>query len=331
MLHQTMRGISATNGLPSAARSCGALAFCLGACLPLFFTAAPAAVQSPTVALTFDDLPAAATGDPAEAESFNRAILDSLAKHHAPAIGFVIEKKVVELGSKEILEQWVRRGFDLGNHTFSHADLNNLTLEQFKQEVISGEASFALTLAGVNKTPRFLRFPYSHTGDTAAKHAGVAAFLKERGYQVATCTIDNEDFLFNEAYLRMLARKDDESAVKLRAAYLAYTAAEIDYYTRLHKRVFGRPIPHVMLFHVNRLNANLMDQLLGIFEAKHYSFVSLDAAQSDPAYKTPDTFTTSFGPMWGYRWAKERGVAVDGSLESEPPAWISQYASAGEK
>jgi hypothetical protein len=85
----------------------------------------------------------------------------------------------------------------------------------------------------------------------------------------------------------------------------------------------------VMLFHLNRLNADLMDQLLDIFEARHYRFVSLDIAQSDPAYDTPDTFTTSYGWMWGYRWAKERGVTVDGSLESEPPAWISQYATAG--
>lgn len=292
---------------------------------------APSIAQSQTVALTFDDLPAAGTKDPGEAESFNRAILDSLAKHHAPAIGFVNEKKVAELAAKQILEQWVRRGFDLGNHTFSHADLNNLTLEQFEQEVIAGEASFGSALAEVNKVPRYLRFPYNHTGDTAAKHDSVAAFLKERGYKIATCTIDNEDFLFNDAYLRMLARKDEDSAVKLRADYLAYTAAEIDYYTHLHEQIFGRPIPHVMLFHVNRLNADLMDQLLGIFEARHYRFVSLDVAQSDPAYSTPDTFTTSYGPMWGYRWAKERGVTVDGSLESEPPVWISQYATAAKK
>jgi hypothetical protein len=74
-----------------------------------------------------------------------------------------------------------------------------------------------------------------------------------------------------------------------------------------------------------------MDHLLGIFEDKRYRFVSLDVAQSDPAYDTPDTFTTSYGPLWGYRWAKERGVKVDGSLESEPPAWIAQYGTAMKK
>jgi hypothetical protein len=63
-------------------------------------------------------------------------------------------------------------------------------------------------------------------------------------------------------------------------------------------------------------------------EKKLYHFVSLDAAQSDAAYRTPDTYVTKYGPMWGYRWAKERNVKVEGSLESEPPNWISLYGNA---
>lgn len=288
----------------------------------------PVAAQTRTVALTFDDLPVTGTKDPAEAQSVNRAILDALNKHHASAIGFVNGKTVEGLGNdngKRILWQWVREGFDLGNHTFSHADLNNITFEQFKQEEARGEDSFRLMLAEVGKTPRFLRFPFNHTGDTKEKHDSVAAFLRQRGYQVAACTIDNEDYLFSAAYIQMLAKKDDASATKLRAEYLAYTAVEIDYYASLHKQLFGREIPQVMLLHANRLNADVLDEILTIFEKKKYRFVSLEAAQSDPAYRVPDTFVTKFGPMWGYRWAKELGIEVDGSLESEPPAWIAQY------
>ena len=295
----------------------------------------PIAAQTRTVALTFDDLPVAATKGQAEAQKLsveaqwaNRALLDALKKHHASAIGFVNEKTVEELGSdngKRILEQWVREGFDLGNHTFSHADLNNITLEQFKQEVVTGEGSFRPMLDEVGKTPRFLRFPFNHTGDTKEKHDSVAAFLKQRGYEVAACTIDNEDYLFNAAYIQMLAKKVDAQAAKLRAEYLAYTAVEIDYYASLHMQIFGREIPQVMLLHANRLNADVLDEILSIFEKKQYRFVSLEAAQSDPAYHVPDTFVTKFGPMWGYRWANELDIKVDGSLESEPPAWIAQY------
>jgi hypothetical protein len=89
--------------------------------------------------------------------------------------------------------------------------------------------------------------------------------------------------------------------------------------------VFGYEPPEVMLLHDNRLNADMINELLALFEQKHYSFVSLDSALSDSAYRTPDTYVTSYGPMWGYRWAAERGVKVDGRLEPDPPDWILRY------
>ncbi|GAC1703321.1 MAG: hypothetical protein NVS9B4_11130 [Candidatus Acidiferrum sp.] len=142
--------------------------------------------------------------------------------------------------------------------------------------------------------------------------------------------MDNEDYAFNFVYLKMLAHKDDIAAARLRSAYLAYTSTEIDYYAALQKNIFGREIPHVMLLHVNRLNADVIDQLLDLFVQKQCRFVTLDAALSDPAYNTPETFVAKFskyGPMWGYRWAAELGVQVNGALESEPPDWIRQYGA----
>jgi hypothetical protein len=80
-----------------------------------------------------------------------------------------------------------------------------------------------------------------------------------------------------------------------------------------------------MLLHDNQLNADVIDQLLDLFEKKHYRWVSLSEAESDPAYQMQETFITRYGPMWGYRWAKERGVKVDGSLEPELSKWITNY------
>jgi hypothetical protein len=45
----------------------------------------------------------------------------------------------------------------------------------------------------------------------------IAAFLSQRGYQLATCTIDNSDYLFNDAHVRMRKKDDGEAAQKLRA------------------------------------------------------------------------------------------------------------------
>ncbi len=288
----------------------------------------PSLAQQRTVALTFDDLPVAGTSDPAQARAINMSILDSLDRHHAPAIGLVVERRVQEVGrtqGPELLDQWVRRGYDLGNHTLSHPEINDLTVEQIEQEIIGGERSLAAALAKVGKTPHYFRFPQNHTGDTKEKHDAIAAFLAHHGYKVAVTTIDNEDFVFDSVYRKLLSKHDEASAARLRAAYLDYTSTEIDYYSGLHKQIFGHEIPHVMLLHDNKLNADVIDKVLELFQQKQYHFVSLDEALSDPAYNTPDTFFTQYGWMWGYRWAKELGVKVDGSLESEPPAWVLQY------
>jgi peptidoglycan/xylan/chitin deacetylase (PgdA/CDA1 family) len=291
----------------------------------------------PTVALTFDDLPAAGTKNPnednsvttADIRAMNKAIIAVLKRHHAPAIGFVNERGVSEgpdtAQRRQVLQSWVAAGFDLGNHTYSHMDLSRSSPEAFERDVEMGEASIRPLMRAAGKPLQYFRFPQNHTGDTKEKHEAIARFLAQRGYKLATCTIDNEDFEFEAAYRLSLARGDDETARKLKAAYLAYTSSEIDYYAGLHKQIFGREIPQVMLLHVNRLNSALLEDILAAFEQRGYRFVELADAQSDPAFATPDTFVTAWGPMWGYRWAHVLGVKVDGSKESEPPTWVAQY------
>jgi hypothetical protein len=133
--------------------------------------------------------------------------------------------------------------------------------------------------------------------------------------------------MFNQAYGIMLAHHDRDSAARLRADYLAFTAAQVDYFGKLNRQVWGYEPPQIMLIHDNQLNADVLADLLKIFAERQYRFIPLAEAEADPAYRGSDTFVTKFGPMWGYRWSRERGVKVDGRLEPEPPQWISDYVS----
>ena len=59
--------------------------------------------QNRTVAITVDDLPYASMGvvsssDAVVAKEINRKILSALRHHHAPVTGFVIQKRVEDLG-----------------------------------------------------------------------------------------------------------------------------------------------------------------------------------------------------------------------------------------
>jgi peptidoglycan/xylan/chitin deacetylase (PgdA/CDA1 family) len=292
--------------------------------------------QTRKVAITIDDLPYV-TGDESRlmssddaptAAASNRKLLDVLQKHHVPVTGFVIQRSVETLGSsagRAILQNWIDHGFDLGNHSYAHPDFNSLTAAEMEDQVFRGEATIAPLMHNANRKLQFFRFPMNHTGDTQAKHDELAAFLAAHHYRLAPCTIENEDWVFTERLFRMEARHNEGDAIRLRQAYLDFTAAQIDYFAALNKQIFGYEPPEILLIHDNQLNAEVIDRLLGLFEQRGYQFVSLAEAESDPAYSTPETFITSYGPMWSYRWASVKGIHVDGSKEPDPPAWVINY------
>ena len=108
--------------------------------------------QNRAVAVTIDDLPFV-SGDESRsmqpidakwAAASNHELLMGLARHHVPVTGLVIQKGVGNLGATAgtaILKEWVQRGFDLGNHTYSHPNFDDLTVEQFEDEIVHGEVS----------------------------------------------------------------------------------------------------------------------------------------------------------------------------------------------
>jgi peptidoglycan/xylan/chitin deacetylase (PgdA/CDA1 family) len=286
-----------------------------------------------SVALTFDDLPFADAGDgplaQAQAIAANREVQNTLRRYSAPAIGFVNETRVATLGAvgTAIVKSWNRGDFELGNHGFAHLDSNRLSLPEIEGEITAGESTIKPLVLRAGRSLRFYRFAFNHVGETEAKRIAMQQLLARHGYRLAASTIDTSDYLFARAYDRARARKDAVMQQRLEAAYLAYTRQQIGYYARLNAQVLGYEPPQVMLLHLSSLNAATLERILRIFRSLGYRFVSLAEAQSDPAYRRPPVFATKYGPMWGYRWAHERGVAVDGRAEAEPPSWVRDYAA----
>ena len=50
------------------------------------------------------------------------------------------------------------------------------------------------------------------------------------------------------------------------------------------------------------LRSRTLDEMLRRYRERGYRFISLDQAMADPAYATPDTLVTDFGPTWLWRW-----------------------------
>jgi peptidoglycan/xylan/chitin deacetylase (PgdA/CDA1 family) len=298
---------------------------------PAFARANPA---GRTVAMTFDDLPMANPERDAQplvvATETNQRILAALKRYRAPATGFVNEIHIKDIGpgADRLLAGWNRGKFELANHGASHADANAIDLPTIEREIIQGEATIGPLARKAGRSLRFFRFPYNHLGDTAEKQAGAIAFLQARGYQLAAATIDTSDHIFDKAFARALDARDSAMQTRIKQAYLDHTEKQIAYYAGLNAQVLGYEPPAIMLLHVNRLNAEALGAQLALFRRAGYRFVSLAEAQADPAYAQPPRLPTRFGPMWGYRWARDRGVRVNGSLEQEPPTWVAEYGDA---
>ena len=291
----------------------------------------PKAAQ--VVAITFDDLPYVNEGSRASIEAATvaqRHIVTVLRRARIPATGFVNEDKVQALGpaGPRLLTEWNKGLLALGNHGYSHFDSNDLDVAGIEQEVVKGEATIRPMAASSDRPISFFRFPYNHVGDTETKRVAIEKLLASHGYKLAASTIDTSDYLFNNAYERAFAKHDRGMMQRIERAYIDHSRVQIAYYGELDRTVLGRVVPAIMLLHANRLNAAAIKPLLGLFRSAGYGFVSLAQAQADPAYSAMPAVATKFGPMWAYRWARERQMKVNGRLEQEPPAWISAYVGA---
>jgi peptidoglycan/xylan/chitin deacetylase (PgdA/CDA1 family) len=297
---------------------------------------APSPAQSRSVAITVDDLPCANCSplNPDGASqhglmlSTNQRLVAGLQRAHIPVTGFVVTQTAGAPGGtgQQSLQLWLRAGFDLGNHTDTHTTFAHLSIDQEEAEILRADAILRPLLAPFHKQPRFFRFPYNSIGETQPKYDALAAFLSAHGYQLATCTIDTSDYVFAAAYARALGLNDTALAQRIRSAYIAYSATEIDFYATLNRRVLGYDPPQVLVIHDSLLNADSIDDILALFRTRGYSFVSLTQAQQDPAYSIPNTYFTTFGPMWGYRWARDKNLGRLGLHEDEAPTWVDDYA-----
>jgi len=292
-----------------------------------------ASAQTHSVALTFDDLPyfeVEVANYVPRATRVADGILRVLQAHHAPAVAFVNERRVNVEGQRDarvaVLKRWAETGVVLGNHTYSHQDFNAASVEQFEDEIVRGEVVTRQLMEPHRPYQLYFRHPETHTGDTLEKKQAVEAFLSARGYKIAPHTIENSDFVFNLPYARAGASGSDARA-RLLQAYFEFTVATSRFAEQIAPAVFGREIPQTLLLHACDITADSLERILSDFERRGYRFISLDTAMADPAYQTPDTFVTKFGPTWLWRWNKSKGMTVSFKDDPDPPAWVAELYS----
>src|SRR5205823_10509166 len=132
----------------------------------LFLAALVASAAGREVAITIDDLPRGGDHGPRDLAAVKAMTVRLLKPFHdekIPLIGFVNEGRPVDFGPKglrQILDLWLDAGADLGNHSYSHLNINNVPLDQYTADIVKGEPILRAALAARGKKIEFYRHPF---------------------------------------------------------------------------------------------------------------------------------------------------------------------------
>ena len=286
---------------------------------------------SRSVAVTFDDLPVVSVRDLATMREVTTKLLTQIATLKIPVIGFVVEQKlgepVAEAERIALLEQWLDAGHDLGNHSYSHPSLYDTPLDDYKRDVLRGEAVTKQLLARRSKQIRYFRHPYLSTGPDPATKTAFEGFLRDHGYSIAPVTIDSDEYIYALAYSKAEAAGDNDLAARIGSDYVRYMEEMHAFYEQLARDLMGREPAQILLLHANALNAEYLDELAGMMRQRGYQFTSLEAALQDPAYALPDRYVGQSGLSWLQRWWVTQGN--ERRKEPDVPTWLREVAYPG--
>ena len=239
------------------------------------------------VAITFDDLPANGELPPGVSRAETaKNVLGILKERHVPPVyGFINAQKLEgSTDGAEALKLWAAAE-PVGNHTYSHMDLEANSALAFEREIDEDEPALELLSGDAKGSWRWFRYPYLHEGDTVEKRRAVRAYLKAHGYRIAQVTLDWEDYLWNFAYARCAAKNDAKGIEWLRSSYLNTASEFLDGGRAQAKLIYGHEISYVLLLHLGAFSSTILPEALDLLNKKGFTLVTLEEAESDAAYE----------------------------------------------
>ncbi|TQF71747.1 polysaccharide deacetylase family protein [Pseudoalteromonas luteoviolacea] len=271
------------------------------------------------ISITFDDIPIHGefTLSAESLKKINLKLLATLKKHDIKATGFVNEGHLKDNPKllKSLLTEWQTQGHSLGNHTFSHLSYHKTDLNTYLKDIKKGSTTTQAVLG--NQKQKFFRPPYLHAGETNKTQHALFQGLHQLGLSLVPVTMENADYVFDAPYTVKLKEKQVSMAGEYKKQYLTFTEARFDFYENASAKMFDTPIPHVLMLHVNQLNADSLDAILTSLKSRGYLFQSLDKTLQHPVYSQP-TQAFKFGIHWLFRWDKSKSNKVNWATEPEP-------------
>lgn len=130
------------------------------------------------VAVTVDDLPlhGALPSDTTRLQAAEK-MLKALEKHKVPEVyGFMNARKIENDPTLEkVVLTWVKSGYPLGNHSYAHKSITDLSAKEYIAEIDRNESALAKYNQGMDW--KYYRYPFLREGEelgTKKKFSGLS-------------------------------------------------------------------------------------------------------------------------------------------------------------
>jgi uncharacterized protein (TIGR02246 family) len=295
-------------------------------CVLALFASSLGAAEAPRpVLVSVDDLPIAGSQNPGPEERLRitRGLLAALAKHRIRAVALVTWSNATRPGDLDLLKMWVDAGHELGNHSWDHLSYTDTPREAYIADIERARARLEELLG---RKPRFFRFPFLREGDTPAKLDAMRRYLETSGQVNLPVTIDNSDWSFAGPWVEARTAGNRKAMARVAEEYHADLHATFYEQEARGDRLFGRPLPQILLLHANEIGAAQWDRLFTWLEKTGHTFATADAVLADAAFQETHRFVGEYGPGLWDRIGHDRRAAkaqadVKALLNEQAAAW----------
>jgi peptidoglycan-N-acetylglucosamine deacetylase len=231
------------------------------------------------LAITFDDSPRQASGY-FDGETRSKKLIDELRSHRVKQVAFFSVSKRLDKEGIERLNRYAQAGHIIANHTHSHPNFNQLSLEDFSKDFLLAHNK----LQSFDNYKKLFRFPYLREGDTRLKRDGMRKLLQHQGYQNAYITLNNYDWYIEVLFQRAIKQGEKIDMDRMKAFYVDMLTESIEYYDQMAVSKLGRSPKHVLLLHEIDINALYIGDLIDELRRRGWKIISpLDAYQDEIA------------------------------------------------
>jgi peptidoglycan/xylan/chitin deacetylase (PgdA/CDA1 family) len=239
------------------------------------------------IAVTIDDLPFASPAcSPDTRLPLARRALRTLHSSGIRCIGFVIGSHIANQGDIEIIDAFANANHVIANHGWRHIPFTSLTLVEFEYELLCAHRALARWMGD----SRFFRYPLLRMGQSRRRQEESLRILRLHGYTHIPATIAPEDWIFDEEF--------HHAGEAILTGYVQHCVHTAEKAYEVARTKIGRPVPHILVIHMNALNSIGLEYLIEALRANDWLFIDPLVAFQDPIYYIPSAYFGTVGVPW---------------------------------